>query len=330
MKLVKILGFVLLGIIVLIGSIIAYVKTALPNVGEPEELTIEITPERIARGKYLAHSVTVCMDCHAVRDWSKFSGPPTEGTLGKGGDRFDQNAGLPGVYYAKNITPFGIKRYTDGELFRVITTGVTKEGRAMFPLMPYPYYGRMDREDIYDIIAYIRSLEPVESTIPESVSDFPMNIIINTIPQPANFQSKPDTTDQLAYGAYLSNAAACIECHTQVDKGQIIREQAYGGGREFQFPNGAVVRSANLTQDAESGIGKWTREQFIERFKQYADSAYTIPSVGPNEFNTIMPWTMYAHMSENDLSAIYTYLKTVKPISNTVVKFTPAGEASAK
>src|SRR5688572_33497229 len=105
MKIVKILGLVLLVILVLIGSAIAYVKVALPDVGEAEDLTIERTPERIARGKYLAHSVSVCMDCHAVRDWTKFAGPPTEGTLGKGGDRFDQTAGLPGVFYAKNITP---------------------------------------------------------------------------------------------------------------------------------------------------------------------------------------------------------------------------------
>ena len=329
----KVIGYVLLGIAVLIGVFISYLKLALPNVGDPEELTIELTPERIERGKYLAHSVTICMDCHAIRDWSKFSGPPADGTLGKGGDRFDQTVGLPGAYYAKNITPFGIQRYTDGELLRVITTGVTKEGRAMFPLMPYLNYGKMDREDIYDIIAYIRSIEPIESTIPESVSDFPMSLIINTLPQKANPQKKPDPKDELAYGAYMVNASGCVECHTQVDKGQIIKERSFSGGREFSFPNGAVVRSSNITQHPETGIGNWTREQFMARFKQYADSAYVIPSVKPDEFNSIMPWTMYAHMKESDLSAIFTYLQTVKGIPNNVTKFSPASavvSASAK
>ena len=107
-RLLKILGVVLLIVLVLIASAIAYVKFGLPDVGEAESLTVELTPERIERGKYLANSVTVCMDCHAVRDWSKFSGPPTAGTLGKGGDRFDQTSGMPGVFFAKNITPFGI------------------------------------------------------------------------------------------------------------------------------------------------------------------------------------------------------------------------------
>jgi len=100
--------------------------------GKAEDLKLEYTPERIERGRYLATAVSVCMDCHSTRDWSKFSGPLKEGTLGKGGDRFDHSVGMPGVFYSKNITPAGIGRYTDGELFRTITTGVTKRVGLMF------------------------------------------------------------------------------------------------------------------------------------------------------------------------------------------------------
>ena len=325
-KFLKFLIYAILTIAVLVGALLIYVKTALPNVGSPEDLTIERTPERIERGRYLAHSVTVCMDCHSTRDWSKFSGTLKEGTLGVGGERFDQSIGLPGVFISKNITPEGIQRYTDGELFRVITTGVTKEGKAMFPLMPYRYYGKMDREDIYSVIAYIRTLQPIASQIEESVPDFPMSFIINTIPQPAQPQQRPDPSDQLAYGAYMASSSACVECHTDVDKGQIIPELSFAGGRAFQFPDGSVVRSANITPDKETGIGNWTREQFIARFKLFADSSYVAPPVGPGEFNTIMPWTMYGQMKEEDLSAIFAYLQTVKPIANTVTKFSPAGE----
>ena len=323
-KFLKFLLYVLLAVVVLIAALLIYVKTALPDVGAPEDLTIERTPERIERGRYLANSVTVCMDCHSTRDWSKFSGPLTEGTFGKGGDRFDQSVGMPGVFIAKNITPTGIERYTDGELFRVITTGVNKEGRAMFPLMPYRYYGKMDKEDIYSIIAYIRTLEPITNSVPDSEPDFPMSFIINTIPQPADPQPRPDPSDQLAYGGYMANSSGCVECHTDVDKGQIIPELSFAGGRAFGFPDGSVVRSSNITPDKETGIGGWTREQFVARFKAYADSAYVIPSVNPGEFNTIMPWTMYAQMKEEDLSAIFTYLQSVKPIANAVTKFTPA------
>ena len=168
------------------------------------------------------------MDCHSTRDWSKFSGPLTPGTLGKGGDLFDQKFTFPGAYYSRNITPAGISRYTDGELFRVITTGVDKEGKAIFPVMPYPYYGRMDPEDIKCIIAYIRTLSPIENKVPAPVSDFPMNFIINTIPSKAVPQTRPDPSNTLAYGAYLVNACACRECHSKVDKGQVIPEFAFG------------------------------------------------------------------------------------------------------
>jgi len=287
-KLLKILAYLLLLLIVLAGAFLTYIKTALPDVGVAEDVKIEITPERVERGRYLANSVCVCIDCHSTRDWSKFSGPITEGTFGKGGDRFDQTVGMPGIFYAKNITPEGIRRYTDGELVRVITTGVNKDGRAMFPLMPFLYYGKMDSEDIYSIIAYVRTLEPIKSEVPESVADFPMNFVINTIPKKATPQQRPDPSDQLAYGAYMVNASGCVECHTQVDKGQIIPELSFGGGREFGFPDGAVVRSSNITSDQETGIGRWTKEQFLARFKIFGDSTYTPPSVKPGEYNTIM------------------------------------------
>jgi mono/diheme cytochrome c family protein len=328
-KFFKILGIIVLVLIVAVVGLIVFVKTALPNVGEPEDIKIEYTQERIERGKYLATSVNVCMDCHSTRDWTKFSGPLTEGTLGKGGDRFDQNAGMPGVYHARNITPEGISRYTDGELFRVITTGVTKEGRAMFPLMPYPYYGKMDREDIYSVIAYIRSLAPIKNDVPESTSDFPMSIIINTIPQKAALAQRPDPSDQLAYGAYMTNASGCIECHTPFEQGKLLTDFAFGGGRSFTLPDGSVVTSANISPDETNGIGKWTKTNFVARFKAFADSSYVPPIVQPGEFNTIMPWTMYAGMTTEDLEAIYTYLRTVKPVATKVTLFTPASAAAA-
>ena len=322
-KFLKIIGYTVLVVLILVIGLLTYVKTALPNVGAASDMKIEYTGERIERGKYLANHVTVCIDCHSTRDWTKFSGPITPGTLGRGGERFDQAVGFPGVYYSRNITPAGIKRYTDGELFRLITTGVTKEGRAMFPVMPYAHYGKMDPEDIECIISYVRSLPAIENRVKESVSDFPMNFILNTIPKKAEPQKVPPKSDQLAYGAYMANASGCNECHTQADKGQIIRALEFSGGREFKMPDKSIIRSANITPDEKTGIGKWTEEIFIGRFKMYADSNYHPQTVVSGQFQTIMPWTMYCDMDKDDLAAIFTYLKTVKPIANAVVKFTP-------
>jgi len=322
MKALKIFGYVLLTIIVIVAALLTYVKTALPNVSKAEEIKIDYTPGRIERGKYLANHVTVCIDCHSTRDWSKFSGPFLEETIGKGGERFDQSVGLPGIYYSKNITPEGIGHYNDGELFRAITTGVNKEGHALFPVMPFSYYGRMDNEDIYSIIAYIRSLKSIKNDVPESVSDFPMNFIINTLPHKEESQKRPDTTDLVAYGAYMTNASGCRECHTRAERGQIIQEFAFSGGRDFQMPDGSVIRSSNITPD-KTGISQWTEEQFVQRFKLFADS---LPTIKPREFNTIMPWKMYGGMKTQDLKAIFAYLKTLKAIPNNVEKFTPASK----
>ena len=322
-KVLKVIGVILAIIILIVGSLITYVVLALPDVGDAPEVKIDPTAERIERGRYLANAVNVCMDCHSTRDWSKFSGPVVPGTAGKGGELFDHTMGFPGIYYSRNITPSGIGRYTDGELYRVITTGVTKEGKAMFPVMPYPYYGKMDDEDVYSLIAYLRTLAPIENQVTKSVSDFPMSIILNTIPSKGTPIKRPEVADSIAYGAYMTNASGCIECHSPVAKGQIISELAFSGGREFSMPGGGVIRSANISQDVETGIGKWSKEQFIMRFKAYTDSTYVPPTVASGEFNTIMPWMMYGNMTEEDLGAIYTYLRTIPAQKNQVTKFTP-------
>jgi hypothetical protein len=325
-KLLKVLLWVFIIIVIIMGLALSYVKFRLPNVGAALNLKVELTPERIARGEYLANHVSVCMDCHSMRDWSRFSGPPTEGTLGMGGDVFDQNFGFPGTYYAKNITPEGISRYTDGELLRVITTGVSKEGEALFPVMPFHYYGQMDEEDIKCIIAYIRTLEPIKNDVPKSSSDFPMNFIINTIPHKANFSKLPAKTDIVNYGKYLTNAAGCMECHTKFEKGSLVAGTEFGGGRDFPFPNGAIVRSNNISPDKETGLGAWTEEMFVDMFRLRSDSTVLNTKLKPVDFNTIMPWTMYGAMTEEDLSAIFAYLKTIKPIKNAVQNFTPASQ----
>jgi|SRR5665647_376829 len=316
----KILLTILLVVVIIIAGLAAYVKFALPNVGPAPDLKIAATSERIEHGEYLANHVTVCMDCHSTRDWSHFAGPLEAGTLGKGGEYFGEEQGFPGKFYSKNITPANIKDWTDGEIFRMITTGVDKYGKALFPVMPYLYYGKMDKEDIYDIIAYIRSLHPIENKTPDHSIDFPMNFIVNTIPAKASLVQKPPKSDTVKYGAYLVNAAACMECHTQVKRGQIIPELAFGGGREFEMPNG-IVRSANITPDLVTGIGEWTESVFLARFKAYTDSA-NLPLLTTDKVNTVMPWAMYAGMDSSDLRSIYSYLRTVKPIKNQVAHFT--------
>ncbi len=316
----QILMIFLISVIVIVIAGLSYLKIALPNVGPPPEMKVDITEEAVRRGEYLANSVAVCMDCHSVRDWTLFSGPPKLETIGQGGEPFDQEKGLPGIYYSKNLTPYGLGDWTDGEIFRAIASGVSKDGDAYFPIMPHPNYGRTSEEDISAIIAYLRSLESKEYDLPESESDFPMNFIINTIPSKPQFMGIPDAEDQVQTGKYLATMASCGDCHTPFEKGKYDMKKFMAGGRSFPLPGGTLTTS-NLTPSKVNGLGNWTEEKFVARFKQYQDSSFVIPTVTTKEFNTMMPWLMYATMTEEDLKAIFAYLQSLKPIDQEIVKW---------
>ncbi len=322
-KVFKIIFYGVIVVILLLILVLTYVKIMLPSVGDPQDLKVEMSQENIERGSYLANHVMVCMDCHSTRDWSLFAGPPVPGTEGKGGEVFDQTLGFPGKYVANNITPFNLGTWTDGEIFRAITTGVAKDGRALFTVMPYHNFGASDQKDIEAVIAYIRTLKPIENETEKSSSDFPMNFIINTMPKKAEFTTIPSKTDVIRYGKYMVTASGCADCHTNQVKGKVVGE-SFAGGFEFKFPDGSVLHSANITPDNETGIGEWTKEEFVKRFKMYGDSAYMPEHVKPGAYQTLMPWIMYSSMTTEDLSAIYEYLHSLKPVENEIVRFTPA------
>ena len=96
------------------------------------------------------------------------------------------------------------------------------------------------------------------------------------------------------------------------------------GGFEFKMPGG-VVRSMNITPDEDTGIGVWDVDDFVIRFKDFDPDSSEAVSVKKGDYNTPMPWTMYAGMSEDDLKAIFTYLKSVKPVNHLVERFTEEG-----
>lgn len=320
-KILKVVLIILVVIVVAITGLIGYVKTALPDIAAAEDLKIEYTEARIERGGYLANNVAMCIDCHSTRDFTIFGGPLVPGTEGKGGEKFSKELGFPGDFYASNITPAALGSWTDGELFRAITTGVSKDGHALFPVMPYLNIGQLDKEDVYAIIAYIRTLKPIENTIPKSEPVFPVSILINTMPKKASFTTIPPKEELVAYGKYIFTASSCGDCHTPMEKGERIADKFAAGGMEFNLPDGTVVRSANLTPDKQTGLGNWTEKQFVARFKLYSDSTYVSYKVGPGEFKTLMPWTAYTNMEEQDLKAIFVYLQSIPAVTNQVIKF---------
>jgi mono/diheme cytochrome c family protein len=320
-KLFRVTAIIVASILVLLCGIAGYIIAFLPHVGNAPDLKIEQTPERIRRGAYLANHVMACMSCHSTRNWEQPGGPVMAGTLGKGGDKFTQDSlGFFGDLYFPNITPAALHSWTDGEIFRAITTGVDKHGKALTSIMPYELYGKADAEDIKSVIAYLRTLPPVENKMHQN-NKLPvlMQIVTNLSPAKPQFQQRPSLKDTVGYGRYLTRIAGCIVCHSPFNGPfEANPEKVFSGGPEFTMP-ALHVTPINLTPDNETGIGLWSREDFINKFRRYRDSSVTRRRIDPKkDFTSLMPWASFAGMKEEDLSAIYTYLRTLKPVRNKV------------
>jgi mono/diheme cytochrome c family protein len=300
---------------------VTYLFVRYPNVPPPETVTVVSTPEKIARGEYLSKHVSGCVVCHAQHDTSKYAAPVVPGTEGRGGDQFGDPSTAVRSLFSKNITPAAIGTWTDGELIRAFTAGVNKDGEALFPIMPYLRYGRLSREDVEAIVAYLRTLKPIEYTAPPRELGMPLPLVVRLIPKPAAFRPIPAKEDKVAYGEYMINAAVCGDCHTpQDDQGRPVPGREYAGGFAFNLPGGGVVRSSNLTPDSDTGIGTWTEQQFVDKFKAFEGAPMRTLTDAERREATVMPWLDYAGMTREDLAAIYAYLRTIPAVVNRVKK----------
>ena len=324
-KIAKMLGGAVAVVVMLFGALVGWLAVRSPAMRPALTEPVERTPERLARGKHLAENITGCMECHSEHRDDLFMWPAKPETYGQGGFPFDERLGIPGVVCAQNITPdpeTGLGNWTDGEIIRAIREGVAKDGRALFPMMPYQSLRAMSDEDVKAIVVYLRSLKPIRKETPPVRLDFPVNLLIKFDPQPLDGPvAAPNPADHLAYGKYLVTLAGCADCHTNHLKGKPVKGMEFAGGWELRLPWGRLV-PPNITPDPETGIGNLTRDEFIGRFKSFA-SLVELPKALPGR-NTIMNWRGYGQMAEDELGAMYDYLRTVKAIKNKVNPFPDA------
>ncbi|HWR33688.1 MAG TPA: cytochrome c [Chitinophagaceae bacterium] len=273
----------------------------------------------VERGNYLSNHVAVCIDCHSKRDITKFSMPVIPGTEGGGaGFAFGKADGVPGEITAPNITPFALKDWTDDEIIKALTRGINKKGDTLFPMMPYHNYSRMAKSDVYSIVAYLRTLKSIDSTTPPRKLEVPLSMFGPLPDGNLDQNSIPDKADKVKYGQYLITVAACGDCHTPRGPQGPDFSKMFAGGMLFENPFFKVAVS-NITPDSATGIGAWTEEQFVNKFKDNASDETVNTNPGRN--NSIMPWYMYGKMNDEDLKALYAYLQTVKPVTNKIEKF---------
>lgn len=275
---------------------------------------------QLERGRYLAYSVVNCVDCHSQLDFEKFSLPLVPGTEGAGGMALHEAfKGFPGKLYIPNITPAALGDWTDAEIARAVTRGINKKGDTLFPMMPFHYLNAIAEEDLNAVIAFIRTLKPIEKIHPAKEMFIPM-AVFGPLPE-NNYKNnvKPDTADKVKYGEYLVTIAHCGECHhTKSPEGMPIPGMMFAGGNtESLIP--FQVTSANITADSATGIGEWSELMFIAKFR--TNAATENLQSKPGKFNTIMPWSFYGTMTDSDLKAIYAYLRTVPHVRNAVEKW---------
>jgi hypothetical protein len=227
-------------------------------------------------------------------------------------------ADLPGRVVAPNLTPdieTGAGNWSDDMLARSIREGIGHDGRTLFPMMPYSNYQKLPDEDLASIVVYLRSLPPVRNPLPKTEIIFPVKYFIRNAPQPvAGPIAPPDVSYPLKRGAYLVNLIGCANCHTPVDNHHnLIAGMDFAGGQIFEGPWGKVA-STNLTADS-SGISYYDEALFIRAMRTGA--------VGSRGLSPAMPWSVFRNMTDQDLAAIFTYLKTLKAITHRVDNTVP-------
>jgi mono/diheme cytochrome c family protein len=320
-KLLRVLAYLVIGVLSLVVLALLYVLIAYPKSEPPADLEVAMTPTTIERGRYLFHNLAQCVECHAMRDTDAPGSPIVEGGLGKENMSWVEE-GAP--FFPPNITPAALGNWTDGEIARAISSGIRKDGKALFPAMPYDAYRVMSREDLEALIAYLRSLEPIPVEHPRKPLGLPFSVIARFSARPAETPERtPSVSDGPAYGRYLVAISGCEFCHTPGEPPNLQRELAFGGGHEF-WTDEWIIRSANITPDSATGIGTWTKERLITRFKGAASRPNTVPPPGGGEGpESPMPWARYAAMHDEDLGAIYDHLMALEPMRRPIVRIEP-------
>lgn len=289
----------------------------------------EYSAAAIARGRYLSHAVCECFECHSpLYDDDRVL--PIETKLGAG-DILNEKTRL----VAPNITPdpeTGAGRWTDDQLVRAIRQGISHDGRRLSVVMPYPTLSILTNDDVHAIVAYLRSLPPVRNELPKWV---PLRVA-ELPPDPPGPPATPsDLATRKGRGAYLAHLARCVHCHSPRpatgSEHLRRRDMEFAGGRRFETKRyfdeidddpvrppaeaarldpPSFVTSPNITQDP-SGIPYFDEAIFIQTIR-------TGRVAGRRPLTRAMLWFEFRKLTDDDLGAIFEFLRSVPPVRHRV------------
>ena len=277
------------------------------------EVTASTDSSVIARGHYIVRNIANCTQCH---------GDTTQYAAMMAGEDVPLSGGFtwvipPGSIHARNITPdaeTGIGQFSDGAVARALRNGIGHDGRALLPFMEMQ--GLSD-EDLVAVVSYLRTQPPVHNLVPMHQFTVLGKVIKATML--ANPVGPKETPPQASpHGATVENGKYLVEsvglcwaCHTQRDEktGQLVGPR-FGGATGFKEPAdpGHLWAPPNITSDPTTGrLGQMTEDEFVTRFR----AGRLLPG-------SPMPWQGFMRMDEDDMRAIYRYLKTVPPVTRDV------------
>lgn len=274
------------------------------------DVALERTPERMNRGKYLAEGILMCFTCHSPRDMNSADLALIESKKGGGGTLVYKDSTTTVI--APNISSdkeTGAGTWTDDMIGRAIREGVGHDGRVLSWQMPYNIFRNLSDEDLASVVVYIKSLPPVRNVVaPTKISaeerswtEKSMRPILEPIPE-------PDVSDAVKRGSYLVKIGECIGCHTAHSE---YNPGIFGGGN-FVHRYGKTAFSANITSDS-SGI-----TYGAEGFK------FVMRTGKGSTLSPAMPWIAFKNMNDQDLEAIYAYLRSLPPSKHFVNNQEPA------
>jgi mono/diheme cytochrome c family protein len=299
------LSYVLMavGVTLMVGGVFLLAQPALVQAAgpDPTNLTNEagLLPPRSpaaqadpGKGGYIFALAGGC-GCHMGEAGLMAGGAPFEGPFG--------------VVYPPNITPdpnTGLGNWSDQEIIDAIRLGHTPEGEQLFPIMPYPTFSHMSDEDVQNLVAFLRTLPPIENSVPERQLNFEVPPFSAMAPAPATAP-----TSGVERGAYIVNAIAhCGDCHTPFNP---------DGTPDFsKMLAGAVIEgqlAPNITPHEETGIGSWS-EQDIARLLQTGQRPGNEPPAAG--LMALVVEGGYKDMTDADALAVAAYLKTVPAVEN--------------
>lgn len=249
-------------------------------------LPIPADADAIARGEHIAIT-RGCTECHGA-DF---------------GGRVVMEAPAIGRMAAPNIThgQGGLPAdFGDADWEHAIRHGIRPDGHALL-FMPIRDFAALTDADTADLIAYAKQRPPVDRKLPPSVigpvgralfafGKLPM-VEARLIDQHAPHTPRVERAATAEYGRYLANA--CTGCHGEHFSGGPIP----GVPPDFAMP-------ANITPDAETGIGAWTKDDFYRVFREGKRS-------DGKPVDPFMPWQALGHFTDTELDALWMYLRSL-------------------